>query len=241
MGRCALRARTDRVEENRAESDTTSPDATKVARRTDNLLGRLWAHFEEEEEVRISQFDEGMSKMQFERELGKQGSAHCFASRDTASNAFGVRLSWCLIDGSSRATWASDAQSRKGTVHLRTRRGLSARNSGDCRTAEPSRPRTGRGLPSLQPERVRRRGGSREDEAVDRRGRRARDAVSVLHPQPYSCRHATRGGTWKPSGSPRRCAREAPTRTRPWHWIRSPATRQRGASNREDGRRPRID
>jgi AhpD family alkylhydroperoxidase len=113
VGRCALRARTDRVEENRAESDTTSPDATKVARRTDNLLGRLWAHFEEEEEVRISQFDEGMSKMQFERELGKQGSAHCFASRDTASNAFGVRLSWCLIDGSSRATWASDARAGK--------------------------------------------------------------------------------------------------------------------------------
>lgn len=64
------------IEELRAESEKPEPDAVKFARRTDNLLGLLWAHFEEEEEVLLPFIDQGMTKAQFERELGKASGAH---------------------------------------------------------------------------------------------------------------------------------------------------------------------
>lgn len=59
----------------RAEADKPKIDAAKFARRTDNLLGLLWAHFEEEEEVLLPFVDRSMSKEQFERALGP-GAAH---------------------------------------------------------------------------------------------------------------------------------------------------------------------
>ena len=64
------------IGELRAESDKPKLDAAKFARRTDNLLGLLWAHFEEEEEVLLPFIDKKMSKAQFERELGEAGRAH---------------------------------------------------------------------------------------------------------------------------------------------------------------------
>lgn len=64
------------ITELRAESDKTTIEAAKFARRTDNLLGLLWAHFEEEEEVLLPFIDEGMSKAQFERELGEGARTH---------------------------------------------------------------------------------------------------------------------------------------------------------------------
>ena len=64
------------IGELRAESDKPRIDPAKFARRTDNLLGLLWAHFEEEEEVLLPLIDKGMTKAQFERELGEAGSAH---------------------------------------------------------------------------------------------------------------------------------------------------------------------
>ena len=64
------------IGELRAESDKTKIDAAKFARRTDNLLGLLSAHFEEEEEVLLPFIDKGMSKAQFERELGPGAGAH---------------------------------------------------------------------------------------------------------------------------------------------------------------------
>lgn len=64
------------IAELRAESEKPKLDAAKFARRTDNLLGLLWAHFEEEEEVLLPFIDKGMSKEQFERELGKGAGHH---------------------------------------------------------------------------------------------------------------------------------------------------------------------
>lgn len=64
------------IAELRAESEKTKIDAAKFARRTDNLLGLLWAHFEEEEEVLLPFIDKGMSKEHFERELGRGASSH---------------------------------------------------------------------------------------------------------------------------------------------------------------------
>lgn len=46
-------------------------------------------------------------------------------------------------------------------------------------------------LQGVQSERFCRRRAFREDQAVDRRRRGARDTVSVLHPRPYPGRHAT--------------------------------------------------
>lgn len=48
----------------------------KLARRADNLLGLIWAHFEEEEEILLPFVDEGVSKAQFEQALGGAGHAH---------------------------------------------------------------------------------------------------------------------------------------------------------------------
>jgi len=60
----------------RAEADRPNIDATKFARRADNLLGLIWAHFEEEEDVLLPFIDKGMSKPQFEHELGPEAGAH---------------------------------------------------------------------------------------------------------------------------------------------------------------------
>jgi hemerythrin-like domain-containing protein len=62
------------IAELRAEAAKPTVDAAKFARRTDNLLGLLWAHFEEEEEVLLPFIDKGMSKAEFERELGATGA-----------------------------------------------------------------------------------------------------------------------------------------------------------------------
>ena len=64
------------IGELRAETEKKQIDPTKFARRADNLLGLLWAHFEEEEEVLLPFIDKGMSKEQFERELGPGAGAH---------------------------------------------------------------------------------------------------------------------------------------------------------------------
>ncbi len=64
------------IGELRAEADKPKLDAAKFARRADNLLGLIWAHFEEEEEVLLPLIDKGMSKAQFERELGPGTGAH---------------------------------------------------------------------------------------------------------------------------------------------------------------------
>jgi hemerythrin-like domain-containing protein len=45
-------------------------DVRAFVRRADNLLGLVWAHFEEEEEVLLPILDASMSKEQFEREIG---------------------------------------------------------------------------------------------------------------------------------------------------------------------------
>lgn len=63
------------IGELRAESEKPSLDAARFARRTDNLLGLIWAHFEEEEEVLLPFIDRGMSKAQFEERLREIGSA----------------------------------------------------------------------------------------------------------------------------------------------------------------------
>ena len=62
------------IGELRAESDKPAIDAARFARRTDNLLGLLWAHFEEEEEVLLPLIDKGMTKGQFERDVGDRGA-----------------------------------------------------------------------------------------------------------------------------------------------------------------------
>lgn len=64
------------IAELREESARPTLDAVKFARRADNLLGLLWAHFEEEEEVLLPFIDKGMSKKEFERELGDAARAH---------------------------------------------------------------------------------------------------------------------------------------------------------------------
>jgi hemerythrin-like domain-containing protein len=64
------------IGELRAEADKPKVDAAKFTRRADNLLGLIWAHFEEEEEVLLPFIDKGMSKAQFERELGPGAGAH---------------------------------------------------------------------------------------------------------------------------------------------------------------------
>jgi hemerythrin-like domain-containing protein len=64
------------IAELHAESDKARIDAAKFARRSDNLLGLLWAHFEAEEEVLLPFIDKGMSKAQFERELGAKAGSH---------------------------------------------------------------------------------------------------------------------------------------------------------------------
>lgn len=64
------------IAELRAEAEKPALDAVKFARRADNLLGLIWAHFEEEEEVLLPLIDKGMTREQFERDLGKGAHAH---------------------------------------------------------------------------------------------------------------------------------------------------------------------
>jgi hemerythrin-like domain-containing protein len=52
-----------------------SPDAVAFQRRTDNLLGLLTAHFEEEEEVLLPILDKTMTPADFDREIG-HGAHH---------------------------------------------------------------------------------------------------------------------------------------------------------------------
>ena len=64
------------IAELRAESEKPTLDVAKFVRRADNLLGLIWAHFEEEEEVLLPFVDKGMSKAQFEKQLREAGSSH---------------------------------------------------------------------------------------------------------------------------------------------------------------------
>jgi hemerythrin-like domain-containing protein len=64
------------IAELRAQTDAPKLEAAKFARRSDNLLGLIWAHFEEEEEVLLPLIDNGLSKAQFERKLGPGAGAH---------------------------------------------------------------------------------------------------------------------------------------------------------------------
>lgn len=64
------------IAELRAESEKPKLDGAKFARRADNLLGLIWAHFEEEEEVLLPFIDKGMSRAQFEKQLQEAGSSH---------------------------------------------------------------------------------------------------------------------------------------------------------------------
>lgn len=64
------------IAELRAESEQPALDAVKFARRADNLLGLIWAHFEQEERVLLPFIDRGMSKAQFEQKLRDAGSPH---------------------------------------------------------------------------------------------------------------------------------------------------------------------
>lgn len=51
-----------------------APDAVAFARRTDNLLGVLEAHFGEEEEVLLPILDATMTPADFQREIGEHGA-----------------------------------------------------------------------------------------------------------------------------------------------------------------------
>ena len=64
------------IAELRAEAKKPRIDAAKFARRADNLLGLLWAHFEEEDEVLLPYIDKGMTKQQFQKALGSGAQAH---------------------------------------------------------------------------------------------------------------------------------------------------------------------
>jgi hemerythrin-like domain-containing protein len=64
------------IAELRAESEKPKLDVAKFSRRADNLLGLIWAHFEEEEEVLLPFIDKGMSKAQFEKQLHEAGKRH---------------------------------------------------------------------------------------------------------------------------------------------------------------------
>jgi hemerythrin-like domain-containing protein len=54
-----------------ALASAPGPDVTAFARRADNLLGLIWAHFEEEEELLLPILDRTMSHEEFEHEIGR--------------------------------------------------------------------------------------------------------------------------------------------------------------------------
>ena len=64
------------IDELTTESEKATPDLEAFARRTDNLLGLLAAHFEEEEEVLLPLVEKGMSPEQFKREIMDKMEPH---------------------------------------------------------------------------------------------------------------------------------------------------------------------
>lgn len=64
------------IDELGAESEKAEPDPVAFARRADNLLGLIGAHFEEEEEVLLPLLDAKMTPEQFEREVAQKGTHH---------------------------------------------------------------------------------------------------------------------------------------------------------------------
>jgi hemerythrin-like domain-containing protein len=64
------------IDELAAESAKPQPDATAFARRADNVLGLIGAHFEEEEEVLLPVLDAKMSPDDFRREIGDPLTHH---------------------------------------------------------------------------------------------------------------------------------------------------------------------
>jgi hemerythrin-like domain-containing protein len=58
------------TEELASLASAATPDVNAFARRADNLLGLIWAHFEEEEEVLLPILDRTMSQQDFAREIG---------------------------------------------------------------------------------------------------------------------------------------------------------------------------
>jgi iron-sulfur cluster repair protein YtfE (RIC family) len=64
------------IGELRVDAEKPKIDLPRFTRRADNLLGLIWAHFEEEEEVLLPLIDKGMTRAQFERELGPGAGAH---------------------------------------------------------------------------------------------------------------------------------------------------------------------
>ena len=64
------------IGELRAELEKPKLDAKKFARRADNLLGLLRAHFEEEDEVLLPLIDKAMSKAEFEKAVGSPHTVH---------------------------------------------------------------------------------------------------------------------------------------------------------------------
>ena len=57
------------IEELERFAEAEKPDVVAFARRTDNLLGLIWAHFEEEEEVLLPILDRTMTTVEFQREI----------------------------------------------------------------------------------------------------------------------------------------------------------------------------
>lgn len=64
------------IDELAAEAAKEAPGVEPFARRADNLLGLIAAHFEEEEEVLLPLIDRGMSPEQFRREVLDHRMAH---------------------------------------------------------------------------------------------------------------------------------------------------------------------
>jgi len=64
------------IDELAAEAAKDVPGVEAFARRADNLLGLVAAHFEEEEEVLLPLVDRGMSAEQFKREVLDHRQAH---------------------------------------------------------------------------------------------------------------------------------------------------------------------
>lgn len=58
------------IDELAAEAKKASPDYVAFARRADNLLGLLGAHFEEEEEVLLPYADKKLTRAEFEKAVG---------------------------------------------------------------------------------------------------------------------------------------------------------------------------
>ncbi len=64
------------IDELDQQSKSAKPDAVTFARRADQLLGLILAHFEDEEEVLLPIVDATMTPEEFEREIRSKGSPH---------------------------------------------------------------------------------------------------------------------------------------------------------------------